>query len=295
MLANASILLIGGGNMGRALLTAWRAENLVGDVTVVDPHPIPELQAMAQVVADTKLATGSFDAVILATKPQIAAEVMPVAANFVTKNNFFLSIAAGKQTAFFQQYLGADKAIIRAMPNTPCQINQGITALYATPATSPAVRETAHRLFAPTGFVFTVKDEDKMHDITAITASGPGFVFYAMELLEKTLSRAEAIETIAACNHPFYHDYTTAAQTHAIADQGATQQIITQLFKGSVSLAQAFPDKSFADLRRAVTSPNGTTESGLKVLMEATEPGQMAERIAATLDAATRRSIELAK
>lgn len=289
-----SLLLIGGGNMGRALLSAWRKQDLVDDVTVVEPYPAPELTTMAHVVSDMASVQGTYDAVILATKPQIAADLMPQITKFVTKDNFFLSIAAGKQTDFFQKFLGADKAIIRVMPNTPCQINEGVTALYATPVAPQPMRDLAQRLFAATGFTFTVTDEDKMHAITAISGSGPGFAFYLMELLEKNMSRDEAINKIVSCAHPFCQAYETASLKHEIADSSTTHHIVTQIFKGSALLAKSQPDHSFAQLRQAVTSPNGTTQAGLDVLIKASDAVTLAPLAEAALDVATKRSRELA-
>jgi pyrroline-5-carboxylate reductase len=291
-----SLLLVGGGNMGRALLKAWRDKDLVGNVTVVDPHPAPELQALANVATDLSQVDKAkkFDAVILGTKPQIAEEVMPALAPFVTSDNFFLSIVAGRNVQFYQRYLG-HKPIIRTMPNTPCQIGQGVTGMYATQETSLETGDIAQDLFDTTGVTFWIDEERHMHDITAVSGSGPGFVFYLMECLEDELGRAGAINEVLSLQGEalaFYDAYLSAATALHIADADTTKEIVQQLFKGSALLAQQETQKTFAQLREAVTSPKGTTAAGLEVLMASRD--DLAARIDATLRATSDRSRELA-
>jgi pyrroline-5-carboxylate reductase len=298
MVVKPSILLVGGGNMGRSLLNAWRKNDLVGDVTVIDPYPVPELQKLARVMTDLSQLDKAekFDVVVLAVKPQTAEEIMSKLVPFVTHDNFFLSIVAGKNVQFYQRYLG-HKPIIRSMPNTPCQIGQGVTGLYATQETSLETGDIAEKLFEPTGVIFWIDEERDMHDITAISGSGPGFVFYLMEVLEKDLGRDGAIQAALYPeeNSPaymFFKNYLEASLARNIADPETTEAVVKQIFKGSALLARSDGSKSFVDLRQAVTSPKGTTEAGLDVLMQSDE--DLAARVEATLAAASRRSRELA-
>lgn len=303
-----SLLLVGGGNIGQALLQAWHQQGSVKDIVVVDPHPADVLKQFAEVhttLSDIDQAR-RFSAVVLATKPQIADTVMPGLSAFVTKDNFFLSIAAGKPTYFFEKHFGNDKAVIRTMPNTPCQIQKGITGFYANKASSCEITDITKQLFTPTGLVFSVDDEDKMHAVTGISGSGPGFVDYIMEVLEAEYGRQEAIAYITdqamQCSGDLFDAYCSAAvQTLKakynlvqLSDEASIKDIVSHLFAGTAGLADS-TGKSFTQLRTEVTSPNGTTAAGLVHLMQADNVDEIIEHLPATLLAATNRSYELAR
>lgn len=167
--------------------------------------------------------------------------------------------------------------------------------MYATQETSLETGDIAQDLFDTTGVTFWIDEERHMHDITAVSGSGPGFVFYLMECLEDELGRAGAINEVLSLQGEalaFYDAYLSAATALHIADADTTKEIVQQLFKGSALLAQQETQKTFAQLREAVTSPKGTTAAGLEVLMASRD--DLAARIDATLRATSDRSRELA-
>jgi pyrroline-5-carboxylate reductase len=259
------ILLVGLGKMGGAMLAGWR-ERGVSAVVAVDPAcpaaPGPEVT----VVADAAGIPGDFRpaAVVLAVKPQNADETLPQYARHAG-GAVFLSIMAGRSLANMQRLLGPDAAIVRAMPNTPAAIRQGITVAVAGPGVTDAARNLCDTLLGAIGEIAWVTDENLIDPVTAVSGGGPAYVFLLAELLE-----AAAIEQ----GIPAELARLMARQTVA----------------GSGALLAASPEDA-ATLRRNVTSPKGTTERALAVLME-----QQAwpDAISRAIAAATARSRELA-
>jgi pyrroline-5-carboxylate reductase len=240
------LALVGAGKMGAALLEGWLQLGLdPSNVVVVDPQPAPEIVALSQrglVLNPPKGAVGNIAAVVLAVKPQVADAVLPAAAALVGAGTVVLSIMAGKTLASLQAALpGA--AVVRAMPNTPAAIGRGISVAVANAAATAEQRQTAQRLLAAAGAVEWIDDESLMDAVTAVSGSGPAYVF----LLAETLARAG----VAA---------------------GLPQELAARLARETVTGAGELLRRSPLDpatLRANVTSPGGTTAAALAVLMGA--------------------------
>ena len=259
------LLLIGGGKMGGALLAGWAERGLAPSV-VVDPSPAAEALGSAAVTVvpslDAVPAAFAPACIVLAVKPQQAGLVLPGLALFA-KHALVVSIMAGVTVTRLRSALG-DAAVVRAMPNTPAAIRQGITVGYAGPGVDAAQHALADALLTAVGEVAWVEQEGLIDPVTAISGGGPAYVFLLAELLEQ-----------------------------AGLQQGLPPALARQLARvtvaGSGALLAASSDDAAA-LRVAVTSPAGTTERALAVLMAA--PAWPAA-ISAAITAATARSREL--
>ncbi|MBN8929227.1 MAG: pyrroline-5-carboxylate reductase [Rhodospirillales bacterium 69-11] len=261
------LLLVGCGRMGGAMLAGWR-ENGLAPSFAVDPAPAaaelagPDLT----VVAGPEAIPDDFApaAVVLAVKPQNAADTLPTYRRF-GGSAVFLSIMAGRTTAGMRRLLGDEAAIVRAMPNTPAAIRQGITVAFPTDAVSAAQNALCDRLLQAIGQVAWVEDEALLDPVTAVSGSGPAYVFLLAELMEQAALR-EGIPADLA------------------------RRLARQTVAGAGALLAASPEDAAA-LRQAVTSPGGTTAAALHVLMDAAAwPDSMTRAIAA----ATQRSRDLA-
>jgi len=253
--------------MGSAMLAGWRERGL-GASFAVDPAPDAARNAGSDLTVVSSLASvpAAFKpaAVVLAVKPQSAADALPGYAKFAD-SAVFLSIMAGRTISGIQGLLGGSAAIVRAMPNTPAAVRQGITV--ATPSTSvtSGQRALCESLLRAIGLVEWVEQEGLLDPVTAVSGSGPAYVFLLAELMER------------------------AAIEQGIAPELA-RVLARQTVSGSGALLAASSETA-AELRKAVTSPGGTTEAALKVLMaQDALPKAFGEAIAA----ATRRSRELA-
>jgi pyrroline-5-carboxylate reductase len=259
-----AILLVGVGKMGGAMLAGWRAQGLAASYAV-DPAAAGDLGGEVSLVAAASDIPESFtpSAVVFAVKPQSAAEVLPLYQRY--RDAVMVSIMAGRSLAFLREGLQGHGAVVRAMPNTPAAIGQGITVACAAPAVTPAQRALCDRLLASVGLVDWVEDEGLIDAVTAVSGGGPAYVFLLAELLE----RAAVEQGIPP----------------ALARRLARQTVV-----GSGALLGASTEDA-AQLRRNVTSPKGTTEQALAVLMdEAAWPQAISRAIAA----ATARSRALA-
>ena len=260
------ILLVGGGKMGSAMLTGWR-ELGVSRVVVIDPAP--EAAALAgpsvTVASGPKGLPADFHpaAIVLAIKPQLAAVLVP-AYSGLAKGAVCLSIMAGQTIAKLTSLLHSG-AVVRAMPNTPAAVRQGFSVACAGPGVDAAGRGLCDRLLGAVGQVAWVEAEALLDPVTAISGGGPAYVFLLAELLEQAgvelglpgeLARAMARATVA----------------------------------GSGALLAASSEDA-AVLRRNVTSPAGTTERALAVLMA---PDAWPAAVRAAMAAAAARSRELA-
>ncbi len=259
------LLLVGGGKMGGAMLSGW-LEGGASAVVVADPSPGAAALAgpNVTVVPSVDAAPAGFTpaCVVLAVKPQQAAAVLPLAARFAPA--LFISIMAGKTIGGMRQALGADAAVVRAMPNTPAAIRRGITVAFPGPAVTTAQRHLADALLASVGEVAWVDDEALIDPVTAISGGGPAYVFLLAELLEQA-GLAQGLSPSLA------------------------QQLARSTIAGSGALLAASSEAS-AVLRVAVTSPQGTTERALAVLMAADAWPALVPR---AIEAATVRSREL--
>jgi pyrroline-5-carboxylate reductase len=261
------LLLVGAGKMGAAMLDGWLARGLNPRmVMVIEPQPSKPVKALTRrglklnPIGKAVAAT----AIVIAVKPQSAAETLAPLAVHVDKTTLVLSIMAGRTIAFLETMLpGA--AVVRAMPNTPAAIGRGITTAVAKAHVSARQRKLASDLLAAIGTVEWVNDEALMDAITAVSGSGPAYVF----LLAEAMTRAG----IAAGLPP---DLAARLARETVAGAG-------ELLHRS--------DLDAAALRKNVTSPGGTTAAALDVLMG---PGGFDELLNRAIAAATRRSRELA-
>jgi len=258
------LLLVGCGRMGGAMLAGWREIGLAASV-VVDPAR-PAAPPGVDLVPAAEAVPAGFRpaAVVLAVKPQNAAEALPDYARFAG-SAVFLSIMAGRTIEGMRRLLGAEAAVVRAMPNTPAAIRQGVTVACGGPGVTAAQRALCERLLGAIGAVAWVEQEGLLDAVTAVSGSGPAYVFLLAELMEK-----------AAIEQGLPPDLARLLARRTVAGSGA---LLAASGEGS------------AALRRAVTSPNGTTERALAVLMaENAWPALVSRAIAA----ATVRSRELA-
>ncbi len=263
-----AILLAGAGKMGSAMLEGWLALGLdPGDVAVVEPQPTREITALTarglrlNPPAD---ALGEVAAVVVAVKPQVAPDVMPALAPFVGAMTVVVSIMAGRPLKFLADAL-PDAALVRAMPNTPAAIGRGITVAVADARVSGEQRALVDALLSAVGAVEWVTDEALMDAVTALSGSGPAYVF----LLAETMAQAGAAA-------------------------GLPPALAARLARATVAGAGELLHRSPLDaatLRENVTSPAGTTAAALDVLMA--EDG-LAPLMRRAVAAATARSRELA-
>ena len=262
------ILLLGGGRMGGAMLAGWRELGLAPSF-VVDPAPAAAALGGGgiDVVATAASIPPWFHpaAVVIAVKPQQADAALPGIARFASSGAAMLSIMAGRDIAGLRATLGTDAPIVRAMPNTPAAIRQGITVACAGPGITAVQRSLCDRLLASVGEVAWVDDEGLLDAVTAVSGGGPAYVFLLAELLE----RAAAAQGIPA---------------------PLARRLARVTVAGSGALLAASAEEASA-LRIAVTSPAGTTERALAVLMADDAWPALVSR---AIDAATRRSRELA-
>ena len=261
-----SLLLVGCGKMGAALLNGWLKKGLAFDtLTIIDPAVSSSfIPAGATVIPSVDMLdpSSSFDCIFLAVKPQSLPDILPVyATRFSGKDTLFISIAAGKTLSFYESILGK-QAVVRAMPNTPAVIGQGITAAIAGRHINETQRSLAHQLLSATGEFLWLEDETLMDAVTAISGSGPAYVFYFMEAL-------------------------VAAAENAGLDAATAKKLVAATLSGSAAMA-ATSELSLAHLREQVTSPGGTTQAALSVLMGT-------EDIAPALDNAIKNAIARAK
>jgi pyrroline-5-carboxylate reductase len=259
------VLLIGCGRMGGSLLKGWRESGAVGQAIVVDPA-MPSLPGTTVVASLSDIAGTLPRTILLAVKPQMLDQVLPGLKQRLPDGALIISIAAGKTLSYFADHLGASTAVVRTMPNTPAAIGRGITVCCAAATVSAPQRETTDRLLAAVGQVTWTEDESLMHAVTAVSGSGPAYVFLLIEALQAAGEAAGLPPELAA-------------------------QLARQTVAGSGELARQSPDAP-AKLRADVTSPAGTTAAALAVLMaEDGLPALMKRAVAA----ATARSEELAR
>jgi pyrroline-5-carboxylate reductase len=266
------LVLVGCGKMGGALLDGWRQRGLSGaDAYVVEPDAGLREAARERhgvvALAEPKLLPTELAprALVFAVKPQTMAAVLPSYETLATGGAVVLSIAAGTAIARFEVAFGPTTPVARAMPNTPAAIGQGVSVLIANANVSPAQRELCQALMAAVGVVHWIDDEELMHAITAMSGGGPAYVF----LLIETLAKAGIANGLPAT-------LAWALARGTVAGSGA------------LAASSSEPPEL---LRRNVTSPGGTTQAALEVLMAENGIQPLFDRAIA---AGTRRSRELA-
>src|SRR5438067_3665133 len=263
------LVLVGYGQMGSAMLRGWLASDAAAKFFVIEPAGLPTVFDKAKNVVwhatAEELPDGlTPDAIVFAVKPQIVNDVLPPYRRWVRPQTLFLSIAAGITIAGIARYLG-EAAIIRTMPNTPAAIGRGITVACANPQVTPEQRRLCEALLAAIGESAWVENEALLDPWTAVSGSGPAYVF----LLIEALARAGEAEGLPA-------DLALRLARETVAGSGELAR-----------LSQENP----ARLREAVTSPGGTTRAALDVLMAKDGLARLLDRAVA---AATKRSRELA-
>jgi pyrroline-5-carboxylate reductase len=265
-----TLALIGAGNMGGALLGGWLANGIAGRrITVVDPAPRENLADMVEALGvhhvDHARNAAAADVLVVAVKPQILAQALADARRLAGPQTVTVSVAAGKSIAAIAEALGAPSAaIVRTMPNTPALVQRGITVACANSRVSPEQKNRVDRLLRAVGSVEWIEDESLLDAVTAISGSGPAYVFHLAECMAQA----------------------------GIAE-GLAPELAMKLARETVSGAGELMAKSKETaerLRQNVTSPNGTTAAALSALMG---KGGMAELVRKAVAAAAARSREL--
>lgn len=266
---SATVLLVGAGRMGTALLKGWIAKKLC-PVVVVEPKPSAALLRLAKshrvplVSRIEDVAAERVGVCVIAVKPQILKEQDFSLGAF--GQALIVSIAAGTRTQSLKRLCGMNARVVRAMPNLPGAIGRGITALYAAPGASPEDCGIAENLLGTLGEVVWVKREPLIDAVTAVSGSGPAYVF----LLVEALARAAEAEGLPA---------------------GLAVQLARATVSGAGSLMAA-DRRPASELRRDVTSPGGTTQAALDVLMDDDAFGRLLRR---AVSAARKRAEELSR
>jgi len=258
------IVLVGFGNMGQALVAGWLENEAAGrTITVVDPSAAAQSRAaalgLARVASVTEVEAPA-DVALLAVKPDRVDAVLAG----LPPASLYLSIAAGRTIAEIAAVVGPDAAIIRAMPNTPAAIGLGVTGLCANAVATRSDRDTASGLMSAVGAIEWLDNEDDMDALTAVSGSGPAYVFLLIECL-------------------------IAAAIDAGLEPALARRLATGTVRGAGAYAAQAEDDA-ATLRRQVTSPRGTTEAALEVLLAG---DALPRLIGAAVAAARRRSREL--
>jgi pyrroline-5-carboxylate reductase len=243
----ARLVLVGAGKMGGAMAQGWLDAGLPGpSLTVLEPNPSPEIASLAasRGVALNPHIAAPPEMLVLAVKPQSFDEVAPQIAALAAERTVLLSIIAGKTIANLMARLPHVRAVVRAMPNTPAAIGRGVTGAFANADVNAEQRRWCERLLGAVGTFFWLQDEDAIDAVTAISGSGPAYVFALTEAL------AAAAERL-----------------------GLPPELSMSLARGTVEGAAELMRResaaSPATLRRNVTSPGGTTAAALAVLQDA--------------------------
>ncbi|MEQ9694859.1 pyrroline-5-carboxylate reductase [Shimia sp. SDUM112013] len=265
VIAERGLVLLGCGRMGSAMLAGWLKDGLPEQsVWVQDPYPSDWVQGSGvNVNADLPAAPAI---VLIAVKPQMMAEALPALQAMGNGTTLFLSVAAGISIKQYETILGQDTPIIRAMPNTPAAVGRGITAMVGNAKVDADQMALAEALLTAVGQVVRLDNEGQIDAVTGVSGSGPAYVFHL-------------IETLAAAGEA----------------QGLKPELAMALAKATVAGAGALAEQAEetpTKLRENVTSPNGTTQAGLHVLMD--PEGGLPDLIRRTVDAAVARSRELA-
>jgi len=264
-----TLLLVGCGKMGGALLDGWLAAGSAARVVVVEPNDETATAGNERVLrcagADALPSRFAPDVVVFAVKPQVLGGVVPDYRRFVGPETVFLSIAAGKPIGWFEQQLAPAAAVVRAMPNTPAAVGRGITVACANAAATTEQRDRCEMLLRAVGDVAWIDDEALIDPVTAVSGSGPAYVFLL-------------IEALAAAG----------------VKSGLPEELAMRLARATVAGSGELAHRSIepaAQLRQNVTSPGGTTQAALAVLMAGDGLQPLMNRAVA---AATRRARELA-
>jgi pyrroline-5-carboxylate reductase len=261
------LLLVGCGKMGGAMLDGWLTRGLAAaDVLVAEPvEALRPKKPGLRAVGSTSEISDTPEIVVLAVKPQTMDGVLPDLKRFAEAGSVFLSIAAGKTLKYFASHLGTAAKVVRSMPNTPAAVRQGITVACAAKGVSATEKQRCQQLLEAVGQALWVEDEALLDPVTALSGSGPAYVFLLVE-----------------------------AMAAAGAKLGLTPEMAMQLARATVAGSGELLKQSSepaSQLRVNVTSPGGTTAEALKVLMASDGIQPVFDK---ALAAASRRSKELA-
>ncbi len=240
-----NITMIGCGNMGTALLAGLAADPAIAAITVVKPTtPSAALQKTGghkTIFTRDAANAATADIVIIAVKPQVVGDIAGGLAARIKPGGLCLSVAAGISTAYLARHVPPGTSIIRTMPNTPCAIGRGITALYAARGAGAPHKKAAQDMFARLGDTVWLQDETQMDAVTALSGSGPAYVFLLTEVLARV------------------------GQGIGLPAETA-EKLARSTVTGAAALLGARADTAPGDLRAAVTSPNGTTAAAMTIL-----------------------------
>ncbi|MGB2740741.1 MAG: pyrroline-5-carboxylate reductase [Cognaticolwellia sp.] len=257
-----SLLMIGCGKMGSSLLTRW-ATSTDHTITVVNPSLVKAPRGVIVKQTIEELNEQQFDIIVIAIKPQLIEEVLPAYRQYLADSGCIISIAAGYSVSSIEKLLG-EQAVIRIMPNLPAQIGRGVSALYANSSCSNAQITMATTLTDAVGYTHFAASEDELDRVTAVAGSGPGYAFeIARCWIESAIKLGFSPETAKA--------------------------LVLNTLGGSIELATTSTE-NVEILRNSVTSKNGTTEAGLKALMNDSTLETLLE---STVQAAYQRAVAL--
>jgi pyrroline-5-carboxylate reductase len=269
MTQKPNIALIGCGKMGGAMLRSWVNNSVANKIAVFDPAPPAEdfagvtfysdITAFCENAADTNI-------FIMAVKPQIMADVCTSIKPAVAADALILSIAAGQTISSFEERFGSTQPLIRVMPNTPAAIGKGMSVAVANASASEAQMQQADILLKAVGKIEWVEDEALLNAVTAVSGSGPAYIFHLIEAM-------------------------AAAGEQAGLSAELSMTLARETVIGSAALAASEPETSAEQLRKNVTSPGGTTQAALDVLMA--EKG-LTDLMTRAITAAKKRGEELA-
>ena len=275
VLDNKKISFIGGGNMAQALISGLVSCGVKPSlITVADPSSEAREQLAAKGLntvdptADAKAAVIDADIVVLAVKPQVMKAVVSSFADALD-NQLVISVAAGLSTELLSDMLGGYDNIVRAMPNTPAMIQMGATGLYGTDDISAEQKQLATAVMEASGLVMWVEDEAYMHAVTAVSGSAPAYMFY---IIEAMVDGAVALGL----------------------DKEQASALAMQTMLGAAKMAMGSEDAP-SELRRKVTSPNGTTQAAIESMQANNIDRQIGEAMQACYDRSQALSEEMSK
>ena len=264
------LVLVGCGNMGFAMLSGWLKSGKLqnNEVFVVEPNEALRERAAGLGIATAASANdipgASPEIVLIAVKPQVIREVIANYQQFGSGETTFVSIAAGTPIRTFEEILGERTPVLRCMPNTPASIGKGMMVVYANAHVSADARRTIEDLLSASGEVASIENERLMDAVTAVSGSGPAYIFHFIESLTK------------------------AAEAAGLAPDTAKLLSMQTVYGAACLAAETRQDP--AELRRQVTSPNGTTAAALDVLMGGEK---LQKLLTEAVEAARKRSVEL--
>jgi pyrroline-5-carboxylate reductase len=267
----AKLVLVGCGHMGRAMLSGWIDSGRIAANEIVVVEPNGDLRGKAAALG-CEMAAGAEDLpadispeiVVIAVKPQAIREVLAGYARFGNGTTTFVSIAAGTSVATFESILGENTPVIRCMPNIPAAIGKGMMVVFANDHVGDKAQDFVAGLLAASGEVTSVGDEKLMDAVTAVSGSGPGYVFHFIEAL------------------------TAAAKAAGLPAETAAKLAVQTVYGAAVMAAESGEEPGV--LRQQVTSYKGTTAAALDVLMG---EERLTRLLTEAVEAARRRSVEL--